>query len=163
MYHIRHTKPEEIDVVLTLFDHARTIMRSDGNLHQWSGGEPRRELVENDIRKGNSYLMEDDEGNVVGTFAFITGIDSTYIHIYEGQWLDADTPYGVVHRLASTPASRGVAKACFDWCFEQIPNLKIDTHRDNHIMQHCLLKAGFQYCGIIYLLNGDERLAFQKL
>ncbi|MBQ6039048.1 MAG: GNAT family N-acetyltransferase [Bacteroidaceae bacterium] len=163
MYHIRHTKPEEIDVVLTLFDHARTIMRSDGNLHQWAGGEPRHELVENDIRQGNSYLMADDEGIVVGTFAFITGIDPTYIHIYEGQWLDADAPYGVVHRLASTPESRGVAQACFDWCFEQIPNLKIDTHRDNHIMQHCLLKAGFQYCGIIYLLNGDERLAYQKI
>ena len=38
-----------------------------------------------------------------------------------------------------------------------------DTHRDNHILQHILKKHGFQYCGIIYLLNGDERLAFQKL
>lgn len=113
MYHIRHTKPEEIDLVLMLFDHARTIMRSDGNLHQWSGGEPRRELVENDIRRGNSYLMADDEGKVVGTFAFITGIDPTYIHIYEGQWLDADAPYGVVHRLASTPESRWGGKGLF--------------------------------------------------
>ena len=41
-------------------------------------------------------------------------------------------------------------------------NIRIDTHRDNRIMQHVLEKFGFTYCGIIYLLSGDERLAFQK-
>ena len=40
--------------------------------------------------------------------------------------------------------------------------IRIDTHRDNKIMQHNLLKYGFTYCGIIYLANGDERLAYQK-
>jgi hypothetical protein len=30
------------------------------------------------------------------------------------------------------------------------------------IMQHNILKHGFTYCGIIYLLSGDERLAYQK-
>ena len=43
------------------------------------------------------------------------------------------------------------------------PNLRADTHRDNRIMQHILQKHGFRYCGIIYLLNGDERLAYQKI
>ena len=59
--------------------------------------------------------------------------------------------------------SKGVASACLQWCYRQIPNLRADTHRDNHILQYILKKYGFQYCGIIYLLNGDERLAFQKL
>jgi len=31
------------------------------------------------------------------------------------------------------------------------------------IMQHNLLKHGFSYCGIIYLLSGDERLAYQRI
>ena len=30
------------------------------------------------------------------------------------------------------------------------------------IMQHNIAKHGFTYCGIIYLANGDERLAYQK-
>ena len=30
-------------------------------------------------------------------------------------------------------------------------------------MQHNLLKHGFSYCGIIYLANGDERLAYQRI
>ena len=29
-------------------------------------------------------------------------------------------------------------------------------------MQHNILKHGFIYCRIIYLLSGDERLAYQK-
>ena len=39
----------------------------------------------------------------------------------------------------------------------------VDTHRDNAIMQHNIKKHGFTYCGIIYLANGDKRLAYQKL
>lgn len=163
MLTIRKTRADELDVVLGLFEQARTIMRADGNYKQWANGHPKPELVINDIRQGNSYLCEDEHGQVVATFAFIPGIDPTYIHIYEGQWIDADSPYGVIHRMASTPQSHGVARQVFDWCFARCHNLKVDTHRDNHIMQHLLAKMGFTYCGIIYLLSGDERLAFQKI
>ena len=31
------------------------------------------------------------------------------------------------------------------------------------IMQVIIEKHGFTYCGIIYLANGDERLAYQKI
>lgn len=55
------------------------------------------------------------------------------------------------------------AKAIMDWCFTHDPNIRIDTHKDNHIMQHCIVSYGFTYCGIIYLANGDPRLAYQKL
>lgn len=40
---------------------------------------------------------------------------------------------------------------------------RVDTHGDNVIMRRCIERAGFVYCGIIYLLNGDPRLAYQKL
>jgi len=41
--------------------------------------------------------------------------------------------------------------------FSHDSNIRIDTHRDNRIMQHVISKYGFTYCGIIYLANGDER------
>ena len=50
-----------------------------------------------------------------------------------------------------------------DFCFSYDTNIRIDTHRDNKIMQHNIVKYGFTYCGIIYLLSGDERLAYQKI
>ena len=39
--------------------------------------------------------------------------------------------------------------------------LRIDTHKDNIVMQRAVLRGEFQYCGIIHLANGDPRLAYQ--
>lgn len=40
-------------------------------------------------------------------------------------------------------------------------NIRIDTHRDNHVMRNAIAKEGFAYCGIIHCWNGDERVAYQ--
>ena len=42
-------------------------------------------------------------------------------------------------------------------------NLRIDTHEKNIPMQGCLAKNGFARCGIIYLEDGDPRIAYQKV
>ncbi len=162
MIEVRRTKVTEAEVLMDIFEQAKRIMRKSGNMRQWTGNYPSKEIVLADIEKGNSYVCIDEAGEIIGTFAFIQGNDPTYTHIYEGQWADDISPYGVIHRLASTETSKGVAHACLQWCYKQIPNLRADTHRDNHILQHILKKHGFQYCGIIFLANGDERLAFQK-
>lgn len=163
MLQIRRTRIEEVDKLMDIFVQSRRIMRESGNLKQWTGGYPTRKIVEKDVKDENSYVCVDEAGKVIGTFAFIYGEDPTYIRIYEGRWLDNERPYATIHRLASTKDSHGVAAACLDWCARQISNLRADTHRDNHILQHILLKHGFTYCGIIYLQNGDERLAYQKI
>ena len=163
MLQIRRTRIEEVDKLMDIFEQSRRIMRESGNLKQWTGGYPTRKIVEKDVKDENSYVCVDEAGKVIGTFAFIYGEDPTYIRIYEGRWLDNERPYATIHRLASTKDSHGVAAACLDWCARQISNLRADTHRDNHILQHILLKHGFTYCGIIYLQNGDERLAYQKI
>ena len=141
---------------------AKKIMRSDGNKSQWVGGYPSEDNILADISKGHGFVVEDD-GRVVGYFAFIQSPEPTYDKIYEGQWLDDTLPYHVVHRIASFPEVHGVFKSIMDWCFAQDHNIRIDTHRDNKIMQHNILKTGFTYCGIIYLASGDERLAYQKI
>ena len=159
---IRQSKLDDLAAILALIEDGRRIMRSDGNMHQWSGGSPSAALIKKDIENGNSYLCLED-GKAIGTFAFIPGPDATYFKIVDGAWMDDKKPYYVIHRMASTPDSHGIFGAVMDYCFQLTDNIRIDTHRDNHIMQHNLLKHGFHYCGIIYLLNGDERLAYQKL
>ncbi len=163
MMHIRKAIPNDLARMMELFDAARGIMRSSGNLKQWTGGYPSAAQIRQEIADGNSYVITDASGEVIATFAFILTGEPTYARIEGGAWLDDTKPYGVIHRLASAPESHGIARTCFDWCFRQIPNLRVDTHRDNHIMQHLMEQNGFTYCGIIYLLNGDERLAYQKL
>ena len=49
------------------------------------------------------------------------------------------------------------------WCGERISNIRIDTHRDNRIMQKLISRSGFSYCGIILLADGAERLAYQRI
>ena len=117
--------------------------------------------MKNDISKGNSYLLL-DAGKPVACFAFVPGPDPTYARIDGGEWL-SDGPYHVIHRLAKLPGAWGVFNAVMDWCFAHDRNIRIDTHRDNAIMRHCIEKYGFSYCGIIYLENGDERLAYQRI
>ena len=163
VFAIRPTRAEEVEKVMEIFEAGKRIMRKDGNLKQWTGGYPSREVLLADIANGSSYVCTDKTGNPVGTFAFIRGIDPTYLKIYNGAWIEDTLPYGTIHRLASTEESRGVAAACIEWCYRQVPNLRADTHRDNRILQHILTKHGFRYCGIIYLLNGDERLAYQRI
>jgi N-acetylmuramic acid 6-phosphate etherase len=136
-------------------------MRAAGNNEQWTNGQPSQEVIEEDIRLGESYVMTEN-GKVVVTFAFKPGPDVTYAKIYEGKWLDDVKPYYVVHRLASAPGVRGVLKDVLNFCFSHTDNIRIDTHRQNVVMRHALEKYGFRYCGIIYLLDGAERFAFQS-
>ncbi|MDO4164873.1 MAG: GNAT family N-acetyltransferase [Bacteroides sp.] len=163
MISIRKTEIADLDRLMDIFEQARHIMRQSGNLKQWTGGYPTPDILRQDIANGNSYVCLDESEKIIGTFAFIPGEEPTYNHIYEGAWIDNVRPYATIHRLASTLDSRGVATACLEWCGRQCDNLRADTHRDNHILQHILSKYGFRYCGIIYLKNGDERLAYQRI
>ncbi len=158
---IRHARLEEIDEVMKIYSIAREYMRENGNMHQWINGYPGYEEVAGDIADNNSYVCILD-GSIAGVFAYIRGIEPTYEKIYEGEWLNSE-PYGVVHRIASAANKRGVASYCLSWCLADCGNLRIDTHRDNIPMQGLLKKMGFSYCGIIYLKDGSERLAFQKI
>lgn len=152
----------DVPVIMRLIDEARAIMRSCGNVNQWIDGYPCQETIENDISNGHCYLcVEQGSGEIVASFAFIPGPEPTYREIFDGEWLD-DKPYHVVHRLASTAGSHGIFNDVMDYCMAVAGNLRIDTHRDNVIMRHVIDHYGFSYCGIIYLLNGDERLAYQK-
>jgi len=159
-YYIRPAAREEMPVVMSLIASGREIMHSSGNLLQWPEGTPSEAKVSADIAAGCSFLVFDGK-SPVATFAFVPGPDPTYDRIDGGRWLN-DEPYHVIHRLAKLPTARGVFNAVLDWCFSKDSNIRIDTHEDNAIMRHCIEAYGFVYCGIIYLENGDERLAFQK-
>ncbi len=157
---IRRATVNDIQEVLHLIDSGRKIMIASGNTHQWDDNHPSRGQIAKDIANGDSYLLLED-GKPIATWAFAKGPEPTYAVIYNGAWLD-DRPYHVIHRVASLPHYHGVIKDLLDWCFSKDGNIRIDTHKDNAIMRHCLTKCGFTYCGIIHLQNGDERLAYQK-
>jgi len=148
--------------IMTVMDAAKQIMRQSGNMHQWVDGYPSEAVIKADMEVGGAFVIEDD-AQIVGYFAFLPSPEPTYDRIYAGEWLDDVQPYHVVHRIASYPQVHGIFSSIMDFCFSKDANIRIDTHRDNHIMQHNMAKHGFAYCGIIYLTSGDERLAYQKI
>lgn len=147
---------------MEIYDYARAFMRANGNATQWIDGYPSEALIRQEVEEEHSFVCIDEQGEIVGTFCFILGDDPTYLRIYDGAWL-SDEPYGVIHRMATGGNRKGVAKACLDWCFERCGNIRVDTHRDNKVMQHILTKYGFQPCGIIFVKNGTERIAYQRI
>ena len=159
---IRIAHKEDLAEVMVVLAAAKGIMRASGNDGQWVGGYPSEDVILGDISKGNGFVVVED-GRIVGYFAFIASPEPTYARIYGGAWLNDSLAYHVVHRIGSYPEVHGVFKTVMDWCFERDPNIRIDTHRDNRIMQHCIDRYGFTYCGIIYLESGDERLAYQLI
>ena len=159
---IRHATYTDLDTLMKIFEGAKQIMRSCGNLHQWNEGYPSVDIVSKDIKSGYCIIAyEGDE--ILATMTIIPGPDPTYAYI-EGSWSNED-PYYVIHRIATSAPGRNLASKMFDWAFENIcskgiSTIRIDTHRDNCIMKHILTKYGFQECGVIYLENGDARDAY---
>lgn len=159
---IRAAHKADLSEIMAVLEAAKGIMRASGNDGQWVNGYPSESVILSDIGAGYGYVVVEN-GRIVGYFAYIPSPEPTYARIFEGAWIDDIRPYHVVHRIGSLPDVHGVFCAIMDWCFSQDPNIRIDTHRDNHIMQHCIQSYGFEYCGIIYLESGDPRLAYQKL
>lgn len=159
---IRPSTCNDIPHIMQLLEYGRQKMRANGNTEQWTNGNPQQSLIEDDILQKNSYIIEEN-GQPIATFAFIKGPDITYNKIYEGKWIEHTHPYHIIHRMASKHGVHGIFKEVLDYCFERASNIRIDTHRQNIIMRNALEKNGFSYCGIIYLRDGAERLAYQYI
>ena len=158
-FEIYNTKIEELDEVMAIYDHARLFMRQNGNQEQWINGYPSRDVILEDVKLNRSFVIKKD--NIIqAVFTFINDDDETYNYI-EGKWLN-DEPYGVIHRIASKHLEKGMLQVAVNYGFQFAHNMRIDTHKDNIVMQKALEKEGFTKCGVIYLKDGNPRLAYQK-
>ena len=156
---IRPATPADIPALRPVFEAAKGIMRADGNHDQWSApGFPDDSLLLRDIARGGGFVIENS--TIVAYFALLPSPEPTY-DVIDGAWL-TDEPYGVIHRMASYPEVHGIFSTVINYAASRYAHLRIDTHRDNRIMQHLIEKHGFTYCGIIWLEDGTERLAYER-
>lgn len=157
---IRKTVEADLVRIGEIYENAKRFMHTSGNPNQWNKGKPNIETARADMEAGVGYVAVENS-EIVAVFMFSMDEEPTYAKIYDGAWL-SDEPYGVIHRIAVAEQGKGIIDYCINECFAKCKNLRIDTHRDNLPMQRALTKRGFRYCGIIYLEDGDERLAYQK-
>lgn len=162
-FNIRNAVTDDLDVIMSIYAHARRFMTEHGNPHQWAERNwPPEELVRRDVGAHKSYVCE-CEDKVVGVFFYEYGKeDPTYLNIEDGAW-KCDSPYGVVHRIAADGSVPGIGSACINWAYEQCGHIRIDTHGDNKVMQGLMKKLEFEYCGIIHVQEDNyPRLAYEK-
>jgi len=159
MLSVRKAEPADFEVIMGIYRIAQDFMISTGNPDQWRHSHPTPDQIGEDIQNGISHVICED-GAIHGVFALCEGADPTYSYIEDGEWLN-DEPYVTIHRIAGDQQVRGIFTAAMEHCKRYADNIRVDTHSDNQVMQNVLAKHGFSRCGIIYLLNGDPRIAFQ--
>ncbi len=158
----------DVPDIASLYEKARILLRERG-IDQWQEGYPNADSARNDIENAYSFVIVEN-GEVIGTAALDVGVEPTYVEIFEGEWKTESPIYAFVHRVAVNPEKSGKGLAAMFFGKAEgiarehgVISMRCDTHRDNHAMQKTLKNAGFEYCGIIYLETGAERLAFEKV
>ncbi len=164
----RVAKKEDLEQLLAIVEEAREYMKEQG-FQQWNDTYPRAEHILVDIEKEECYVWE-EEGVVVGMTSLSFDGESVYDTI-EGKW-NTEEPYGALHRFAVSKQARGrgIASKLLalgeQICMEQgYKGIRVDTHRENKVMQRFLEKHGYIACGIVYYeekLGDPSRIAYDK-
>jgi RimJ/RimL family protein N-acetyltransferase len=164
---IRKAKLSELEQIDRILASGREYLHARG-LPQWQNGYgPTRSMAEEDIRRGDGYVLEAG-GVICGYAAMVGGIEESYANI-RGEWDETHKKYITIHRVAinassrstglSGPFMRGLIKIAIRRKFRDI---RIDTYPRNEIMQRVILRAGFTYRGTVQMPIPDgERLAYQ--
>ncbi len=162
---IRTATTGDLDALERIYAAARRFMAENGNPTQWGDGRPTHDEIAETVRAGACLVGVDEADEPHFAFSLYTEPDPTYARIYDGAWPN-DAPYVTIHRVASDGTGHGVFASIVAFARARaerlgLHDIRIDTHEDNKTMQHLVAKAGFSYCGITHLADGDPRLAYQ--
>ena len=86
----------------------------DGESGSVENNFPPEALLAEDIKKGNLYVIKEDDA-IHAVFFFVIGADPTYAKIEQGEWL-SDTEYGTIHRVAGDGTLHGVLGMIVAFC-----------------------------------------------
>lgn len=164
----RKAVEEDIDGIMEIIRQAQSYLRGKG-VDQWQNNYPNAEIISEDIANNYGYVLVDGD-IIAATVSVSFDGEKTYETIYDGEWLTTNGEFAVVHRIAlhnnykgsgiSSEFIKNIEKLCLD---KDVHSIKIDTHEENLSMQNLLKKNDFKYCGIIYLEDGNKRVAFEKV
>lgn len=173
MFVLRKSRPDDVGEMVRIAEAGREKLKKLG-IDQWQKGSyPSEPDFVSDIEKGIGYVLADDD-KPVGICAVSFNGDRAYDYI-EGEWLTGtNTNYAVVHRGAVAPEYQG--RGVMVEFLNQIGNMareegaisvRLDTHEENKTMRGVFERAGFSYCGVVYLYggdcDGDPRVAYERI
>lgn len=167
---LRLSTEADLPQIMAIIAQAQAYLASRG-VDQWQDGYPDEETMREDIRLRRGYVLADGD-SVQGIATIVFDGESSYARIYDGAWRTPE-PYACIHRIAVNADARGTGAAdalmrgAEDTIRRQgMTGVRIDTHRDNVVMQRMLARNGYSVCGVIYLEGGSEhgaeRIALEK-
>lgn len=173
---LRNANIDDIARIMEILADGRSALAKIG-IDQWQGYYPHEAIIREDICSMASYVVEDENGRLLGTAMIGFEGEEDYHHI-EGAWLtdspEAEPTYAVVHRIAVCNEARGQGVAGFILQeAESIAaaagflSIRVDTHPGNKPMMGLLNKRAYDECGIIYIDHAEEstpeRIAYEKV
>ena len=177
----RKANPEEIEDIWRIVMDGKASLAALG-IDQWQGTDPTHEMIEADMAAGQTRVVADEDGTILGTLVFWEGGEPDYDNVTAGGWFvqsgngtgDELCRYAALHRVAvgAHATRRGVASFMFEQALAEArekgyASVRIDTHHGNIPMQKTLLKTGFISCCEI-IINSEaeptkERLGFEQV
>ncbi|MFA5543594.1 MAG: GNAT family N-acetyltransferase [Bacilli bacterium] len=152
---IRLANINDVNQIMEIVNDAINFLK-ENHVNQWQNGYPNREIILNDIKSNSLYVYENTE--VLG-FAYISSEEEPSYKIIDGAWLTLGN-YMVVHRIAvkKEHTNKGIAKKLMEEAItiarsKGIKSIRVDTHRDNLVMNNFLKSLGFVKCGEILLID----------
>jgi hypothetical protein len=156
---IRLAEAGDFPSLLRIYQEARAFMKARGNPAQWGESHPSSSFLQEDLVRGELYVLYDREG-LYGAFSLNSGEDPTYLRI-EGRWRSS-SPYLTIHSLASDGTHKSVFKEVLAFALARSRHLRIDTHEANALMRKLILENGFVYTGRCLEPDGSERLCYER-
>ena len=95
---VRRANKNDLISIMPIYDAAKSKMRADGNMHQWSNTYPDEETLLADIARGELYLACEDD-DIYGVFMLSFSGEDTYKEI-QGAWLNDEPTLSFIELLA---------------------------------------------------------------
>ena len=169
VFDARRMEASDSVAVLEIIEAGKELLKRRG-INQWQDGYPAKADVLRDVESGSGWVFTNKDA-IAGVISVVRGEEPTYARIDGGEWLTSnEDAYVTIHRVAVHEEwlGSGLSAEMVDFA-EDISrgygavSLRIDTHERNASVIRLLHSRGFSERGIIYMENGAERVAFEKL
>lgn len=163
---LRLASEGDLPQILSIVAEAQAFLKAQG-IDQWQDGYPQASVIRQDMASASGYVLE-QAGDIIGIVTVQLSEELSYRAIHQGSWTTTE-PYACIHRIAVSSRARG--KGAADALMRGaeaiirargLSSVRIDTHRQNIVMQRMLQRNGYAACGVIYLADGAERIALEK-
>jgi ribosomal protein S18 acetylase RimI-like enzyme len=155
---IREATTSDIDAILELTKACAKHMISKG-IFQWNEHYPHRTAFENDLKRGELFVIEMD-ASIVGCIVISTLMDDEYIPI---DWMTVNDNNVYIHRLAVHPSQqgKGFARQLMDFAEAESKrknstSIRLDTFSQNKSNQNFYELRGYKRLETIFFPKQSE-------